>query len=136
MKISIIIPVYNSNQILDELIERINNVLHQINLKSSSEVIMVNDFSTDNSWQKIKEISKKNQNIKGLNLTENFGQHNALLAGLNLCSGENVITLDDDLQHPPEFFPEILEELNLSTDQLLTDFLHVKLDCLTPISYW
>lgn len=111
MKISIIIPVYNSNQILDELIERINNVLHQINLKSSSEVIMVNDFSTDNSWHKIKEISKKNQNIKGLNLTENFGQHNALLAGLNLCSGENVITLDDDLQHPPEFFPEILEKL-------------------------
>jgi len=111
MKISIIIPVYNSEQILEELIERINNVLKQIYLKDSSEIIMVNDFSMDGSWEKVKDLSKKNSNIKGLNLTENFGQHNALLAGLNLCSGDNVITLDDDLQHPPEFFPDILEKL-------------------------
>lgn len=111
MKISIIIPVYNSEQILEELIERINNVLKQIYLKDSSEIIMVNDFSVDGSWEKVKDLSKKNSNIKGLNLTENFGQHNALLAGLNLCSGDNVITLDDDLQHPPEFFPDILEKL-------------------------
>ena len=111
MKISIIIPVYNSEQILEELIERINNVLKQIYLKESSEIIMVNDFSMDGSWEKIKDLSKKNSNIKGLNLTENFGQHNALLAGLHLCSGDNIITLDDDLQHPPEFFPDILEKL-------------------------
>jgi len=111
MKISIIIPVYNSEQILEELIERINNVLKQIYLKESSEIIMVNDFSIDGSWEKIKDLSKKNSNIKGLNLTENFGQHNALLAGLHLCSGDNIITLDDDLQHPPEFFPDILEKL-------------------------
>tara|TARA_B100000575_G_C23136402_1_gene660287 strand:+ start:1329 stop:2105 length:777 start_codon:yes stop_codon:yes gene_type:complete len=113
MKISIIIPVYNSEQILDELIERINNVLKQINLKDYSEIIMINDYSADGSWKKIKDLSSENSNIRGLNLTENFGQHNALLAGLNFCSGDSVITLDDDLQHPPEFFPNILEKLKV-----------------------
>ena len=61
MKISIIIPVYNSEQILEELIERINNVLKQIYLKDSSEIIMVNDFSVDGSWEKVKDLSKKFQ---------------------------------------------------------------------------
>ena len=56
---------------------------------------MVNDFSVE-AGKRLK-ISRMGSNIKGLNLTENFGQHNALLAGLNLCSGDNVITLDDDL---------------------------------------
>ena len=70
---------------------------------------MINDFSKDKSWDKIKYLSSKYNYIKGINLSDNFGQHNAIMAGLNNCKGEYVITIDDDLQHPPEFFPEIIK---------------------------
>ena len=74
---------------------------------------MINDFSKDDSWEKIKKLSKNYSYIKGINLSENFGQHNALMAGLNYSNGDCVITLDDDLQHPPEFFPNIFEQLKI-----------------------
>ncbi len=113
-KVSIIIPVYNSFEILDELNQRILKTFENINLSESFEVIMINDFSKDKSWEKIEHLSSKYNYIKGIKLSENFGQHNAIMAGLNNCNGEYVITIDDDLQHPPEFFPEIIKKLDNS----------------------
>ena len=114
MKLSIIVPVYNSAEILRELNDRIFKSVDEMKLTNSFEFIMINDFSEDKSWEVIKSLAKKNNYIKGISLSKNFGQHNAIMAGLNFCSGEKIITLDDDLQHPPEFFLNILEKLNES----------------------
>lgn len=112
MKLSIIIPVYNSATILHKLNNRILKSVEEMKLINDFELIMINDFSEDSSWEIIKELSQNNNYIKGISLDKNYGQHNAIMAGLNFCSGEKIITLDDDLQHPPEFFFNILEKLN------------------------
>jgi undecaprenyl-phosphate 4-deoxy-4-formamido-L-arabinose transferase len=112
MKLSVIIPVYNSSEILNELHLRINKVISETKLENNFEILMINDCSKDDSWKIIKNLSSKYSYIKGINLSRNFGQHGAIMAGLNYCNGEKIITLDDDLQHPPEFFPNILEKLD------------------------
>ncbi len=112
IKVSIIVPVYNSFKILDELNQRIFEIMQKLGFLEKFELIMINDFSKDESWKKIKELSAKFNYIKGINLSENFGQHNAIMAGFNNCLGENVITIDDDLQHPPEYLPDIIKQLD------------------------
>ncbi len=121
MKLSIIVPVYNSENILDDLNKRILETIVKMNLTSNFELILVNDCSTDESWKKIKSLSNNHKYLKGINLSKNFGQHNAIMAGLNNCSGEFIITIDDDLQHPPEFFPRVLEKL-LNHDVCYTNY--------------
>jgi undecaprenyl-phosphate 4-deoxy-4-formamido-L-arabinose transferase len=112
MKVSIIIPVYNSSKMLIELCNRISTSMQSMKLNEDFELLMVNDYSTDDSWSIIKGLSKKHNYIKGINLEKNFGQHNAIMAGLNNSKGEYIITIDDDLQHPPEFIPSILKKLD------------------------
>ena len=108
MEISVIIPVYNSASIVKLLIE---NLKKNLIFVDDFEIILINDFSTDNSWEEIVKISKNDKKIRGINLSKNYGQHNAIMAGLNNAVGDCMITLDDDLQHPPEFFPEIINKL-------------------------
>ena len=116
MDLSIIIPVFNSEAILENLVTRINLALNNQKYPSKFEILLVNDCSHDNSWEKIKFLCKKFENIEGINLTKNFGQHNAIMAGLNECAGDMVIMMDDDLQHPPESIKDIYNELNKSFD--------------------
>jgi len=71
----------------------------------------VNDGSQDESWQTIQELEKSNLHVKGLNLMRNYGQHNALLCGIRAASNAVIITMDDDLQHPPEEIHKLLDEL-------------------------
>jgi polyisoprenyl-phosphate glycosyltransferase len=121
MEVSIIVPVYNSSLMLKELIERMHITMNNLNFKNNFEVLLINDSSSDNSWKIIEGLIKKFTFIKGINLSENFGQHNAIMAGLNHCSGKYIITIDDDLQHPPEFFPDILKKLQ-DTDVCYTNY--------------
>ena len=81
MKLSIIIPVYNSSKILERLIFEINSNLFD-RFEKSYEIILINDFSKDNSWEKIKKISKEFNFIKGIDLKYNVGQHGAIFVGL------------------------------------------------------
>ena len=111
MKVSIIVPVYNSSSMLEELVQRVNKTMSKLDFKNDYELLLINDFSEDNSWKTIVKLIEQFSFIKGINLTENFGQHNAIMAGLNNCAGEYIITIDDDLQHPPEFISDILDEL-------------------------
>ena len=101
LSISIVIPVYNSEKILPNLIESIIFYLNKDFSGLKYEIILINDFSSDKSWEIITELSKKLENLKGINLSENCGQHNAIMAGLNIASGEKIITMDDDFQHHP-----------------------------------
>lgn len=110
IKFSVIVPVYNSEDTLEEFFARLNKVLKQTALPF--EIIFVDDCSVDNSWEVLKKIKFNNSShIKIFRLTANFGQHNATLCGLCQSNGEIVITMDDDLQHPPEEIPKLIEFL-------------------------
>ena len=122
MKISVVIPVYNSEKIINKLIEEL-----EVSLKNKKfEIILVNDFSEDNSWQVIKNICNLNKNIKGINLKKNFGQHNAIMAGLHHISGDIIITIDDDLQHPPNSILDLIDKIINGYDLCYTKYLNRK----------
>ena len=112
IRLSIIIPVYNSSKILEKLINEINSNLYET-FKDNYEIILINDFSNDNSWETIKKISEKFNFIKGINLSYNVGQHGAIFVGLKNSIGDRIIIMDDDLQHPPQSLMSIYEKLDL-----------------------
>jgi glycosyltransferase involved in cell wall biosynthesis len=112
--ISVIVPVYNSEETLSELIERLEPVLKDC--QTSYELILVNDGSHDRSWAAIQSLSQSYPWVRGINLMRNYGQHNALLCGLRAACFATSITMDDDLQHPPEEIPRLLTQLNEGKD--------------------
>lgn len=105
---SIVIPVYNSQFTLDELYVRIKIVFEDIT--ENYELILVDDCSTDLSWEKMKYLRRMDKRVKIIHLLRNFGQHNAILGGFNYSNGDNIIVLDDDLQNPPEEIPKLIEK--------------------------
>ena len=104
---SIVIPVFNSYDSLDELTNRVKKVMGETG--KPFEVILIDDGSSDKSWKKMEEINKQDNRFKLIQLFRNFGQHNATLCGLSHCSGKHVVTLDCDLEHYPEDIPKLLE---------------------------
>ena len=115
-RVSVVVPVFNSATALPELHERIRATLDSSPGPGSWELILVNDGSEDASWERILELSGEHPDVRGLDLTCNWGQHNALLAGLHAVRGEVIVTLDDDLQNPPEEIPRLLDALNPEVD--------------------
>lgn len=109
MKISAVVPVFNSAESLPELVERLEATLALA--ADAHEVILVDDGSRDASWQAIESLARLHPNTHGINLARNFGQHNALLCGVRAARYETVVTLDDDLQNPPEELPLLLAAL-------------------------
>lgn len=105
-ELSIIIPVYNEEGSLEQLYLRLAAVLKSQNL--SYEIILVDDGSKDNSLAKMAELNKKDSKIKVISFSKNFGHMIALSAGLDHASGKAAITMDADLQHPPELIPELV----------------------------
>ncbi len=97
--ISIISPVYHAENLIEQLVEEILVAIQ--NLKVAYEIILVEDGSSDRSWDKIKTLCKENSNVKGIKLSRNFGQHYAITAGLEASKGEWVVVMDCDLQDKP-----------------------------------
>ena len=110
-RISVVVPVYNGAATLDELVQRIDAVLD-----GRHEIVLVNDGSADASWPQIARIASERPHVRGLDLARNFGQHNALLAGIRAARGDVIVTLDDDLQNPPEEIPKLLARLDEGFD--------------------
>ncbi len=106
--ISVVVPVYNSGKTLGLLCERLKAVLSRC--ATAYEILLVNDGSRDDSWGIIRRLSE-DPRIRGIDLLRNYGQHNALLCGIRAARFEIVVTIDDDLQHPPEELPRLLEKL-------------------------
>lgn len=100
ISISVVIPIYGYEESLEELYERLNKTL--ITITSSFEIIMVNDASPDRSWEIISRLAEKDNKLKGVNLSRNFGQHHAITAGIDLARGDWVVVMDCDLQDQPE----------------------------------
>ena len=107
--ISVVIPVYKAEDSLHELYHRLIASIEAIT--NDFEIVMVEDCGGDRSWDIIVELSKLDKHIKGIQLSRNFGQHNALLCGIRAAQGEIIVTMDDDLQHPPEEIPKLLDKL-------------------------
>jgi glycosyltransferase involved in cell wall biosynthesis len=112
--LSVIIPVYRSELILPELVQRLEDVLRQTS--SRYELVLVDDCSPDGSWEVICRLAQQHEWIHPINLMRNSGQHNALLCGIRAAKNEVIITMDDDLQHPPEEIPKLLAVLNQGYD--------------------
>lgn len=105
MDVSIVIPLFNEDESLPELCDWIVRVV--VENKISYEVIMVDDGSTDNSWDVIEKIAAKNPHIKGIKFQRNYGKSAALNEGFKAVQGDVVITMDADLQDSPDEIPEL-----------------------------
>lgn len=112
--LSIVVPVYGSATILPELVERLSRNLPLF--ADKYELILVNDGSPDDSWAIIEQLSGQHSWVRGICLMRNYGQHNALLCGIRQAANEIVVTIDDDLQHPPEEIPKLLDEIAAGYD--------------------
>ena len=110
---SIVITVYNSEQGLELLYQKIKDVFEK-EIKEEFELILIDDCSTDSSYEVIKKLAKDDKRIKGIQLAVKHGQQKAVLCGFHFVNGDYIITMDDDLQHPPNQIPTLIEKMNNS----------------------
>jgi len=128
MDISIVIPLLNEQNSLEELSSSVSSVINDLNLKY--EIILIDDGSTDNSWKIISKICTKNQHIKGIRILKNFGKSQALSAGFKACNGDVVITMDADLQDDPNEIPELYKKINEDNFDLVSGWKKVRYDSI------
>jgi len=121
--LSVVIPVYLSEEILPELVNQLEEAINSSPaIAKKFEIVMVCDDSPDDSWTTITQLASTRPHLKGLLLRTNAGQHNALMAGLRVASGDTVVTMDDDLQHSPKDIPSLLELLDQGNDVVFAKF--------------
>lgn len=108
VELSIVVPVYNEEPIIEQLVDRLVSTAKQI--CDEYEIIFVNDCSKDNSLQRLQEHAAQNSRIKYISFSRNFGHQIAIMAGMDYCSGEAIVTIDADLQDPPELMIEMYEQ--------------------------
>ncbi len=114
MKVSIVVPVFNSEGTLALLVKRLEGVL--LGISAEFELILVNDGSRDLSWHVVQQLTSQHPWITGITLMKNYGQHNALLCGIRKARYPVIVTIDDDLQHPPEEISKLLAKLDEGYD--------------------
>jgi len=111
MELSVVIPVFESADWLPELLDRLLSTLDAVRL-DGYEIVFIDDGSRDNSWEVIRRLQEQHpERIVAVQLMRNAGQHNALMCGLRHAQGQWVVTMDDDLQHPPEEVPKLIEAI-------------------------
>lgn len=112
--LSVVVPVFNSQESLPLLVSRLLPALRSC--ASDYEIILVNDGSRDRSWDAIEKLVSASSWVRGINLMRNYGQHNALLCGIRAARFDAIVTIDDDLQNPPEEIPRLLAKLHEGYD--------------------
>lgn len=120
--VSIVIPVYNAEKTISEVCERATRVLGD--LGRDFEVVLVEDRGRDASWERIVGLADVDPRIRGIRLSRNFGQHSAVLCGIRAARFSTCVTMDDDLQHPPEEIVKLLAELDSGYDVVYGKPLH------------
>jgi len=116
VKMSVVIPVYGCRDALEELCSRLKDSL--LKITNQYEIILVNDHCPQNSWETICKLCKKDKKIKGIELSRNFGQMKAILAGLDESQGDYVVVMDCDLQDRPEEIPKLYNKLQEGYDMV------------------
>jgi undecaprenyl-phosphate 4-deoxy-4-formamido-L-arabinose transferase len=112
--VTVVIPVFNGAETVGQVVERSRAALS--GCAGLIEFVLVNDGSKDSSWQRIEELVAATPDVRGIDLSRNYGQHNALLAGIRAARCELVVTIDDDLQNPPEEIPKLFAALGPAVD--------------------
>lgn len=107
-QLSIVVPAYNEQGNLSRLSSELKEVLSSLEL--SWEIIFVDDGSSDNTWEDIEFMHNDDPRVRGIRLSRNFGHQNVLIAGLSHAGGEAIISMDADLQHPPDVIPLLVEK--------------------------
>ncbi len=118
MKITVVSPVYKAEKIIDELVSRTTGELKK--LTDDYELILVEDCGGDDSWKKIEENCKRNEHVKGVLLSRNFGQHYAITAGLMEATGDVIVVMDCDLQDDPSHIGKLLSEFQNGNEIVFT----------------
>ena len=118
---SVVIPVYRAEKTLVELVSRLKKVLNEFT--PEYEIIMVEDCGGDGSWTIMQKLHEEDHRIKIIQLMNNFGQHNAIMCGLHYAQGEYVITMDDDLQNPPEEIPKLISRIGEGYDIVYGEYI-------------
>lgn len=113
--ISVVVPCYHSERTVAPLVERLVAVLEDLSAQGY-EIILVNDGSTDATWASIQRAAERYEHVLGIDLMRNYGQHNAVLCGTRAARYDVTVTMDDDLQHPPEEIPKLVAGLEEQYD--------------------
>jgi polyisoprenyl-phosphate glycosyltransferase len=116
--ISVVIPAYNEERCLGELHERLSPVLRDTGLEY--EILFVDDGSTDGTFRELSRLSREDGCVRALRLSRNFGHQAALTAGMARARGEAVVTMDADLQHPPELIPDLVAKWRAGNEVVYT----------------
>jgi dolichol-phosphate mannosyltransferase len=132
--LSIVSPVYRAEQVVDELVQRIQQTLGSIT--EDYEIVLVDDRSPDGSWQRIAAQARRDSRVKGVQLSRNFGQHRAITAGLEHCRGQWVVVMDCDLQDQPEEIPKLLAEAQKGNDVVFARRTNRQDTALKRLSSW
>lgn len=114
--LSVVVPVYNDQEVLQELYRRLNPVVES--LATHYEIVLVDDGSKDHSWDEIMKLREADDHIVAVKLARNFGQQNSIAAGLNVAKGEIIVLMDSDLQDRPEDIPVLIDTLLKSGTQM------------------
>lgn len=117
---SVVIPVYNSEAVIETTVSRTSEFFTSRHLKH--EIILVNDGSRDGSWTKVVKLAKENSSVIGINFLKNYGQHTAVYCGIKHSKGDFVITMDDDLQNPPEEITHLINKIKEGYDAVFAKF--------------
>ncbi len=122
-KISYVIPCYKSSASLPGVVSEINETMSAME-EYDYEIILVNDYSPDNTYEVIRMLTEKYENIIGINLAKNFGQHAALMAGMREITGDIIVFLDDDGQTPANEVFKLIDKLNEGYDVVYASYEH------------
>jgi undecaprenyl-phosphate 4-deoxy-4-formamido-L-arabinose transferase len=121
--VSCIIPCYRSENTISAVVDEIRSTFLNRS-EYQCEIILIDDCSPDGVYRVIEALAKEDQNIHGISLAKNFGQHNALMAGMRTCKGDIIVCLDDDGQTPANEIFNLIDALDESTDVVYASYLH------------
>ena len=137
-KVSIVFPVWNEEENIDVLYARVKKVCQQANVEY--EMVFVDNGSTDRSLEHIKRLHAQDQGVTYVSLSRNFGHQNALFAGMSRCTGDAIVTMDADLQHPPALIPEMVARWRAGAEVVYTTKRHANVPLpkyvLVKLFYW
>lgn len=135
-KISFCIPCYKSEQTLVGVVNEINNTVNGMSDRYNYEIILVNDCSPDGTYEVIKQLADEQDNIVGISLAKNFGQHAAIMAGLRQTTGDIVVCLDDDGQTPANEVGKLLDGIEAGQDVVYARYTHKKHSLFRNFGSW
>ncbi|MDC7291376.1 glycosyltransferase family 2 protein [Blautia schinkii] len=133
MLVSIVIPCYNSEQTIGKVVDLAVAEFEKLE-NYDCEFVLVNDFSRDHTWDAIETLAQRYPNVKGINLAKNFGQHNAIMAGLNYTEGDLILGMDDDMQNHPSQIPQFLNKMEEGFDIVFGVFKQRKFSVMKNIT--